>query len=61
MIMNTELKSLLEAETVSLTAVKEHLDDQTNGSSMMLNDAMQLVAHGITSIDEVERVVLRME
>ena len=61
MVMNTELKSLLEAETVSLTAVKEHLDEQASGSSMMLNDAMELVAHGITSIDEVERVVLRME
>ena len=61
MVMNTELKSLLEAETVSLTAVKEHLDEQASGSSMMLNDAMELVAHGVTSIDEVERVVLRME
>lgn len=61
MPMTAELKALLENGEVSLTEINEFLEQQNGGSSMMLNDALRLVERGETSIDEVERVVLRME
>lgn len=58
--MTTELKALLE-NGESLSEVKEFLEQQNGSSSMMLNDALRLVERGETSIDEVERVILKME
>lgn len=60
MPMTTELKALLE-NGESLSEVKEFLEQQNGSSSMMLNDALRLVERGETSIDEVERVILKME
>jgi len=60
LVMNNELRSALEAENATLSSIKVQLE-KAHGSSILAYEGFKLVADGITSLDEVERVTLNLE
>ncbi len=59
MVINSQLRQLLEAEGATLSSIQEYINSEY-GSSMMAYKGFRLVAAGITSIDEVNRVAMDM-
>ena len=60
MIMNNSLRSALEAEGATLSSIKEKIEAE-HGSTILAYEGFKLVAAGVTSVDEVERVTLNLE
>ncbi len=60
MIMNNSLRIALEAEGATLSSIKDEIERE-HGSSIMAYEGFKLVAAGVTSVDEVERVTLNLE
>ena len=59
MIMNSQLRQLLEAEGATLSSIQEYINSE-HGSSIMAYKGFRLAAEGMTSIDEVNRVTMNM-
>ena len=60
MVINSQLRQLLEAEGATMSSIQEYINAE-HGSSMMAYKGFRLVAAGITSISEVNRVAMDME
>ncbi|MBS1368410.1 MAG: type II/IV secretion system protein [Lentisphaeria bacterium] len=60
MVMNNSLRTVLEAENATLSSIKEKIEEE-HGSSILRYEGCKLVAAGITSMDEIERVTLNLE
>ena len=59
MVVNNQLRDLLEDENTTLAAVQAYIEKE-HGSSIMVYKGYQLVAQGVTSIEEVNRIALNL-
>lgn len=59
MVVNQQLRELLEDEETTLATVQAYIERE-HGSSVMAYKGYQLVADGITSVDEVNRIALNL-
>lgn len=59
MVMNHQLRDLLEDESTTLATVQSYIERE-HGSSMMFYKGYQLVAQGICSIEEINRIALNL-
>ena len=59
MVVNHELRNLLEDENTTLATVQAYIE-KAHGSSMMAYKGYQLVAQGVCSIEEVNRIALNL-
>ena len=59
MRVNNQLRMLFEAENPSLAAIKDEMEKE-HGSSLMRFEGFKLVAQGLTSLEEVERVTMNL-
>ncbi len=60
LVMDNRLRAALEADGATLSSIKIQIE-QEHGSTILAYEGFKLVAAGITSIDEVERVTLNLE
>lgn len=59
MTVTNQLRMLFEDENPSLAAIKDEMEKE-HGSSLMRFEGFKLVAQGLTSLDEVERVTMNL-
>ena len=60
MVVNHQLRNLLESDTATIATIQNYIEKE-HGSSMMAYKGYQLVAQGISSVEEVNRIVLDLE
>ena len=59
MVIDQQLKTLLESDSATPAAVQEYIES-IHGNSMMAYKVYQLVSQGVCSIDEVNRIVMNL-
>ena len=59
LVVNNQLRDLLEDENTTLASVQEFIERE-HGSSIMVYKGYQLVAQGVCSIEEVNRIALNL-
>ncbi|MDD3885317.1 MAG: GspE/PulE family protein [Victivallaceae bacterium] len=60
LVMNNSFRSLLESDSATLSSIKEGIDVE-HGASALAYEGYKLVAAGVTSLAEVQRVTMDLE